>query len=157
PVAARQELARWFTEEVHPHESRLRAWLISRFPKLTDLDDVIQEAYFRLFRAKDFGGIKQTKAYLFSTARNVVLDRYKHEKIIPIESLTGMDDSVVLVDSPDAAESTSHEEELALLAEAIRGLPERCREVLVLKKLHGLSQKEIALRLGISAHTVAAH
>jgi RNA polymerase sigma-70 factor (ECF subfamily) len=57
---------------------------------------------------------------------------------------------------PDAAETASHDDELALLAAAIHALPERCREVLVLRKLHGLSQKQIAEKLGISENTVAA-
>jgi hypothetical protein len=44
---------RWFLEEVHPHEPKIRAWLQSRFPQLGDIDDLVQETYLRVLRAKD--------------------------------------------------------------------------------------------------------
>lgn len=62
----------------------------------------------------------------------------------------------VVEDSPDAAEIFSHAQEIELLVESIHALPPRCREVLTLRKLHGLSYREIATRLGISEHTVNA-
>jgi RNA polymerase sigma factor (sigma-70 family) len=59
-------------------------------------------------------------------------------------------------DRPNAAEATTKQEELELLATAVRGLPDRCRRVLTLRLLYGLSHKEIAADLGISEHTVKA-
>jgi RNA polymerase sigma-70 factor (ECF subfamily) len=59
-------------------------------------------------------------------------------------------------DSPNAAETATKQEELELLATAVRGLPDRCRRVLTLRLLYGLSHKEIAADLGISEHTVKA-
>ncbi len=43
------------------------------------------------------------------------------------------------------------------LTEALRALPERCREVMLLRYLDGCSGKEIAARLGISVGTVKGH
>lgn len=62
--------ARWFAEEVEPHEPRLRAWLTGRFPMLQDVDDVVQDAYMRLFRARDKGGVRSVRAFLFIAAYN---------------------------------------------------------------------------------------
>ena len=45
-------------------------------------------------------------------------------------------------------------QEIALLAEAVQSLPLRCREVMTLRLRFGLSQKEIAVKLKISEHTV---
>lgn len=47
-------------------------------------------------------------------------------------------------------------EEFQHLIQAIQSLPERCRQVITLRKIYGLSQKEVASRLGISVHTVEA-
>lgn len=149
------DASRWFAEEVRPHESRLRAWLQRRFPSI-DLDDIIQEAYLRLLRAKGAGKVRRPRPYLYSTARNAALDFFRHERVVPMERIAEMDGLHVLDHKPDALETVSGDEELALLSEAIASLPERCREVLVLRKLHGLSQKEIAQQLGISENTVAA-
>ncbi len=44
--------------------------------------------------------------------------------------------------------------EIKFLAEAIDSLPARCREIVTLRKLQGVSQKDIAARLGISEQTV---
>ncbi len=41
--------------------------------------------------------------------------------------------------------------------QAIAALPERCRVVLTLRKLQGLSYRDIAQKLGISENTVDAH
>jgi RNA polymerase sigma-70 factor (ECF subfamily) len=47
-------------------------------------------------------------------------------------------------------------EEIELLTHAIQSLPDRCRQVLTLRKIYGMSQREIATRLGIAEHTVEA-
>ena len=60
----------------------------------------------------------------------------------------------VLDERPDAAEVAFCREELVLLAQAIHALPSRCREIVVLRKIRCLSQKEIAKMLGISEQTV---
>jgi hypothetical protein len=46
------EQNRWFSQEVQPHEPLLRAHLHSAFPSLPDVDDIVQESYFRLIQAK---------------------------------------------------------------------------------------------------------
>jgi len=47
-------------------------------------------------------------------------------------------------------------QELEMLTQAIQSLPTRCRQILTLRKIYGLSQKEVAAELGISEHTVEA-
>src|SRR5262245_21476687 len=60
---------------------------------------------------------------------------------------TEIDQLSVLDDTSGVVDVVTRRQEQTLLAEAIRTLPERCREVLILRKIHGLSQKEIAARL----------
>ncbi|HRE82683.1 MAG TPA: sigma-70 family RNA polymerase sigma factor, partial [Opitutaceae bacterium] len=64
------------------------------------------------------------------------------------------DKCLVLEGGPGAAELASREQELDLLAQAIEALPVRCRQVLKLRKIYGLSHRDIAARLGISERTV---
>ena len=157
PVSAPEtDNARWFHEEVQPHEPSLRAYLRGLFPRFPDIDDLVQESYARLIQAKQFGRISYAKAFLFTTARNVALDLFRHRKLISIEPITALTELSVIEDKPDAAESVNKQQELDLLAEAVRGLPDRCRQVVTLRLLYGLSHKEIAAELGISNHTVKA-
>ncbi|HEY0945491.1 MAG TPA: RNA polymerase sigma factor [Opitutaceae bacterium] len=152
--AAEPNLAHWFAEEVQPHELSLRSYLRRSLPSLRDVDDLMQDTYARIIRAKKCDSIRSTKSFLFAVARNAVRDflhRNTRAEVIPI---TENDALPVLDDKPGVVELVCRQQELALLAEAIDALPERCREVLLLRKVKGLSQREIAALLGISENTV---
>ncbi len=153
---AASSLSKWFAEEVQPHERSLRSYLRSLFPALPDVDDLVQESYARLIRAKDAGTISHAKAFLFTTARNAALDFFRRRKVVSIDAVANLDELSVLEDRPDASEALNRQQELGLLAEAVRGLPERCRQVLTLRLLYAMSHKEIASELHISEHTVKA-
>lgn len=155
PPPAHSDQARWFAQEVQPHEPALRSWLQARFASLGDIDDVMQESYLRIFRARNAGPIDHPKAYLFRVARNAALDRVRRERVVAFEPLTDSGGSFVLEEEADSA-SPDADLEHAALAAAIRTLPDRCREVLLLRKYHGLSHDEIAARLGITRNTVNA-
>jgi RNA polymerase sigma factor (sigma-70 family) len=150
------EQSRWFTEEIQPHESALRSYLRSTFPSLRDVDDLIQESYARLLRARQTGPISYAKAFLFTTARNAALDLFRRRQIVEIETAGDLSHLSLISDGPDASEMVNRQQELELLAESVRVLPERCRHVMTLRLLYGMSQKEIAAELRISEHTVKA-
>jgi RNA polymerase sigma factor (sigma-70 family) len=150
------ELARWFAEEVQPHEPALRSYLRAQFPRLQDIDDIVQDTYARLVRAWRMGRISEARPYLFATARNAALDLYRRNQIVAIENIVEMDRLSVVEEGPGVAEHVNHDQELALLTDAIRALPARCRQVLTLRKLHGLPHRAIANQLGISENTVSA-
>jgi RNA polymerase sigma-70 factor (ECF subfamily) len=148
--------SRWFAEHLQPHEAMLRAWLQSRFPQLLDVDDVIQEAYARVLAARGRAEIHQPKAFFFATARNLALDYFHRRQIARIEPLGGLDELSVLDDGEDIAETVARNQEIELMTEAIQSLPDRCRQVMTLRYVYGLSQKDIASQLDISVRTVEA-
>jgi len=147
---------RWFAEQVQPHESALRGYLNSVFPSLVDIDDLVQEAYVRVIRANGVGKVSYVKAFLFSTARNLALDLFRRRKIVSIDGVDDLDALSVLDEKPDVGDALDRQYELHLLAESVRALPERCRQVLTLRLLYGFTHKDISSQLGISAHTVKA-
>ncbi len=147
---------RWFSELVLPHEPMLRAWLQSRFPSGIELDDVVQEAFLRVIRAHARGQLDSPKAFLFATARNLALDRIRHGQVAHNEPLAESEGWDVLYDADDVTETVARNQELELLTEAIQSLPDRCRQVFTLRKVYGMSQRDIAQKLGISEHTVSA-
>lgn len=152
----RSDHARWFAEEVQPHESSLRSYLRGVFPSLPDVDDLVQESYARLIRAREAGRVGYAKAFLFTTARNAALDFFRRRKVVAIDGVANLAALPVAEDRPDASEAVNKQEELALLSAAVRDLPGRCRQVLTLRLLYGMSHKEIAAELRISEHTVKA-
>lgn len=148
------ELSRWFAEEVLPHEALLRAYLRARFPRLPDVDDFVQESYARIIRVRSLRGVTSPKALLFTITRNAAHDFFRRKKLVCIENMDAFADSSVLVDAPNAAEDASHAQEIELLQNSIRALPERCLQVVTLRMLYGLSHKEIGRKLGIAENTV---
>ncbi|MBI5771351.1 MAG: RNA polymerase sigma factor [Verrucomicrobia bacterium] len=148
------ETARWFAGQVLPHGPKLHAWLLSRFPTLSDHDDLVQEAFARVLRQRERGAVQSAKALLFAAARNLALDALRRRGVAPTIAITDFGESCVLEATPDAAATLNHQQELAILTEAVRALPERCRQVVMLRHLEGLSHKEIAAQLGISVETV---
>jgi RNA polymerase sigma factor (sigma-70 family) len=156
PVDVSPAADTWFTNEIQPHEPALRAYLRTRFPSLTDVDDLVQDTYARLMRAHEAGTVRSARALLFVTARNAALDFFRRKRVVSIESIANPQELPVVESGPSAAESLQREQELELLEQAVQALPKRCREILKLKKIDGLSYDEIAARLGISRNTISA-
>lgn len=157
PAAKRDEysaLVFWFQQEIQVHEPDLRAYLRSRFSDVPDPDDILQDCYTRLVRLRENGPIPVTRAYLFVVVRNAAVDFIRRRKVVPLEPLDESAAASVADERHNAADQLCHEEELQLLDRAIGDLPPRCREILVLFRLHRLSYREIARRLGISESTV---
>ena len=146
--------ARWFSEEIYPHASQLRSYLRGTFPAVRDVDDVVQESFVRAWRVRATQPVQFAKAFLFKIAQRLAVDAIRHERASPVFSVADLHALPVIDSGSNAAEAASVSQEVALLLDAIDTLPGRCREILVLRKLHGLSQREVAARLGLSEHTI---
>lgn len=146
------ETTRWFSQEVQPHEPSLRAYLRGRFPQLADPDDVVQEAFFRVVKARENGSLRSARSFLFTTARNLAVDRFRENRNEIVADIENLDaHSVIDAGRPDALTRERH---LEILEAAIDSLPARCRMIIRMKKIEGLSYEEIASRMGISVRTV---
>lgn len=148
------DLENWFVTEVEPHRPALRAWLLARYPTLPDIDNVVQEALARLCRARRSGPIRSARALLFTTARNLALDAVRRQQVVRFEPITDDVDEFVSAEDADVFATVSKQEELEMLTQAIQSLPERCRQVLTLRTAYGLTQKQIADRLGLSESSI---
>lgn len=150
------ETTRWFAAHVQPHEAMLRAWLAQGFGPRLAVDDVVQEAFIRVLRARETGELQAPRAFLFAIARNLALDQLRRHAVSRTDSLVEADLSNVLDDHASIPETVAREQERALLTEAIQTLPERCRQIMTLRLVYGLAQRVIGEKLGISDRTVAA-
>ena len=147
------ERSRWFLDEVRPHESTLRGYLYGTFPALHDVDDVVQESYLRVWKARTGQRIDFAKAFLFKVARHVALDFLRKDRKSPVDAVGDLAGLCVIEGGTDAPAALL-DERVELLAESIAHLPDRRREIVILRKLKRLSQKEVAAQLGLSERTV---
>ena len=116
----------------------------------------MQERYARLLRAHERDPVEHPRGLVFATARNAPRDLFRRRTTAHAIPTTEFVASRLFDDTPNAAETTSRQQETDLLATAIAELPPRCREILVLRKSANRSHREIAEQLGISVHTFEA-
>ena len=143
----------WVGSEILPHEADVRAWL-RRTLNPEDLEDVIQETYCQIASLNDVGHIRSGRAYFFTAARSNVLMRLRRQRIVSVESVTEIDSLNIVGDEPSPERVAAGRRELARVRKLIEGLPDRCRRIFELRKIEGLSQRDVAQTLGISEHIV---
>lgn len=154
-VSPQADQEEWFAREVLPHEAALRAWLWRHHPALKEeLDDIVQESYFRLIRARAAGPVRCARTYLFGIARHVALGIHRAQRHTGSTRVNDLPETATIEGNEDVVAMVTHRQELALTAEAITRLPDRCREIVTLHTVEGLSYREIAARLGLAEETV---
>lgn len=149
------EAKAWFVRDVLPLEAMLMRFLQRNCRNASDVEDVRQEVYAHVLRAAEKSLPDKVKPFLFSTARNVLIDRLRRENVIPIDIAADLDLAVVPSDEPGPERAVFARETLRRLQLALNDLPPRCREALILKRVEGLSLQEISRRMGISEQTVS--
>lgn len=149
-VCPADDEARWFADTIYSHDSSLRSYLRRAFPSVRDVEDVVQESYLRVWKVRAAQPVQFAKAFLFTIARRIAIDVLRHDRRSPIDLTSDSADLDVSFPESDVSEIACQNETADLLIEAIDSLPARCREIVILRKLKFLSQRQVAERLGIS-------
>lgn len=152
-----EPLDTWFKREVLRHEEILMRFLSRVWPRRDERDDIRQEAYARVYETARKSRPGAPKAFLFATARHLMADRIRRDRVVSIKAGGENEYLNVLVDEISPEQRVSAKEELTRLARAFDRLPPKCREVVWLRRVKELSQKEIAERLGLKQKTVEKH
>lgn len=149
---------RWIASHILPLEGQARRWLIQHVRSLStsDADDLIQESYCRIWTA-DIGSIQSPAAYLYVVLRNLLLQRSRHSKIVSMERMGEIEELSIPSEEPGLDRALSGRQELESVSAVVDALPDQCRRVFELRKLQGLSQRDVAGALGISERTVEKH
>jgi RNA polymerase sigma-70 factor (ECF subfamily) len=150
-------LQQWFVREVLPLEATLMQFLRRSGRSKSDIDDLIQDVYVRVCEAASKQVPDPAKPFVFTVARNLLIDRLRREQVVPIETVEDLDALNVAIDAPGPDQTVIAREELRRIQSALDKLPRRAREALILRKVEGLSWKEIGLRMGIAERTVNRH
>jgi len=152
-----RERGRWLARHLLPHEGVLRARLRRMNIQDLEVDDVIQEVYARIVSQPSLDTIKYPLQYAVRTATAIVIDHIRHARVVPIDAVENLDHLEVFAPDVSVEQQMVFREEIAAVAGLLARLPERTREVLILRRVEGLSQLQAADRLGISIKTVEKH
>lgn len=135
----------------------LKRYLRSLLKSHEDIEDIAQEAFARVLEAGSHGAIEYPKAYLYRTAHNLALNSLSRKSSQLVDAIEDLADPGVLVESGSLEELVAAQRRFEQFCRAAAQLPDQCRRVLILRKVYGLSQQEVAVRLNISISTVEKH
>ncbi len=151
------DLKAWFVREVLPLEASLVQFLRQSWRHGDEIADLRQDVYVRVYESASKQLPQSAKPFVFAIARNLVIDRLRRNRIVPIEGVADLEAIDIASDEPGPDRNAIARDELRRLRLALDRLPPRCREAVILKRVEKLSRPEIALRMGISENTVKRH
>jgi len=150
----RRRMLAFMAAQILPHEAGLRNWLLTMGVRPDERDDIVQETYYRLLRMNAIDHIGDGRAYLYRTARNVVLEQIRRNKVVSIQTVQNLDDLNIAAHTATPESETSARMELGRVLDLVAGLPERCRRIFEMRKIDGLSQAETARMMRVSENVV---
>ncbi|HEV2561792.1 MAG TPA: RNA polymerase sigma factor [Rhizomicrobium sp.] len=150
-------LEAWFVNEVLPLEAALMQFLRRSGRNAHDLADLRQEVYLRVCEAAKHQVPRPVRPFLFTVARNLMIDQMRRDQVIAIDAVSDLEALNIATDVPGPDRNAMARSELRRLQAALDELPPRCREVLILRRIDGLSRSEISQRMGITEKTVTQY
>src|SRR5690242_6887020 len=129
---------------------------IRRFVRSSETaKEIVQEAFLRTYRERE--SVVTLRAFLFSTARNLAANEFRHRRTVERGTWASFAESLTPTECESPESGLLRDERNRLVQEAIDRLPPQCRAAFTLRVFHEYSYKEVADQLGISVKTVEKH
>ena len=139
------------------HESAIKRFLSKFLPCLHDIEDISQEAFLKAYAVEHTRSIDQPKSYLFRVAKHIAISRLRkntRQALSYIENFEGLE---LVENACSAEEEVMAHQRLGLRCEAVAALTPQVRRAYLMRKVYGMSYKEISTHLAISISTVEKH
>ena len=144
------------SEIYRQHFGTVRAYLVRRLGCPEAGREAAQDVFLKLLLRPQHSVIDNPRGFLLRSARNLAIDILRAESVRPARESIDDHQEYLLDPVSDPARIAEGRQRLRLLAAGILKLPPRCRDVFFLHRFEELTQREIALRLGISTKAVEA-
>ena len=138
------DLRAWFAAEVLPLEAMLMQFLQHNWRNRSEIPDLRQEVYLRVYEAARREIPVPARPFVLTIARNLIIDRLRKENVVTIDAVSDLEALNVTKDEPGPDRNAIARDELRRLQAALDQLPPRCREVVVLRRVEGLSRRAVA-------------
>lgn len=135
------------------YKGKLYDFIRRSLPVSEDAEGMVQEIFVRLWANREqLDPAKSLNAFLYTMARNEI---FGHLRKLLVRRKYLEELSYSLSESSETTERQLEFDELnSIVAQLIRSMPEKRREIYILSRNEGLSYKEISAQLGISENTV---
>lgn len=147
----------WFADHVFVFHQQHRRYAISLVRQQDEAEELVQEAYARLFALDDWASVAHPHAFTMRIIRNLAIERFRRADVVRLDrsAVLSMLDIADGEPTPDVV--AMDRSELRHVAEVMQGMPPRMREALFLRRIEGLRPAEVAERMNISVSTVETH
>jgi RNA polymerase sigma-70 factor (ECF subfamily) len=145
----------WFRRSIIPLEAILMTYLRQNWHNPSDIADLRQEIYVRVYEAARNSIPEHPKRFLLTTARNLLIDRFRREQVLPMETFADFDTLGVSAEVPEPDSALIAREEVARLELALQALPPRTRDAISLAYFEGLNRAQIAARMRVTPQAVS--
>jgi RNA polymerase sigma-70 factor (ECF subfamily) len=149
-----EDLNRWFCEQILPLEPSLNAFIRNNWRSLDEVPDLRQEIYERVLIGAQSALPMNPRAFLYTVARNHLINRSKRSTVVSFELVADLEQLDAPANTFVPERHLSAREELRRAEAGLNGLPPRCREVIRLRKVEGLTTVEAAERMGVTVATI---
>lgn len=148
------DLKKWFCEEVLTLEPALMRFIRRHWRNSDEVHDIRQDVYVNALKGSAQCLPRNTRAYLFTIARHVIISRFRRAKIVSIELIENIESHYLECEWITPERHVHARQMLRRLQDGLNTLPPRCREIMWLRKVEGLSTREVASLLGIGIDAV---
>jgi RNA polymerase sigma-70 factor (ECF subfamily) len=139
----------WFSEQILSHEVSLTRYLHRVWPNQSEIPDLRQDIYVRVYESARDSRPASPRAFLFATARNLMTDHIRRSHVVSMEATSDVAAFDALVDEVSPERQVGAKQDLQSLSLAFDSLSDKCRRVVWLRRVEGLSQRQTAERLGL--------
>lgn len=142
-----------FAELYRRHRSLVYGYCLARLMDPHAAEDVTQDVFMRINRARSAEEVRSARAWIFSVARSAIIDHVRHRNR-RLDSVTVEEGFDVEARDSDAATGMFRREDAKAVFLALARLRPRYRSALILREMHGLSSVEIGEVMQLKAGAV---
>lgn len=137
------------------YKAALKSFVSGYVVNAQDVDDICQETFLRTYTSSLQSEIQKPKSFMFRVAKNLIVSDFRKASTQLNEYVEDINLVVPKFDIENLENDALAQEKLGVMCEAIAGLPNKCRQAVIMRKVYGLATKDIAKRMNISPITVS--
>ena len=123
----------------------LKRFILKRVQNEDDVEDILQEVFLKVHRSiHQLKDEYKLQRWVYQITRNTIIDYYRHRKFMP--RVSDLPENL----TDESIKSGIHEEVLSCLNPMIDDLPKKYKQAIILTDINGMTQKELAEKLGLS-------